>query len=72
MALDDDRAQADFVANGDPNAFQLPARVLTPEDVAALGIEPSAGGFQGLSLVGPDDGKPYTFSLRPLLPDEAR
>jgi hypothetical protein len=60
---------ADFVANADPNAFQLPARVLTIADVEALGIDPYRGGFQGLTLVGPD-GKTYLFSLRPLLPDE--
>jgi hypothetical protein len=61
---------SDFVTNADPNAFQLPARVMTPEEVAALGIEPFTGGFQGLTLIDPDDGKFYTFSLRPLLPDE--
>jgi hypothetical protein len=65
-----DIAPADFVTNADPNAFQLPARVMTPDEVAALGIEPFTGGFQGLTLIGPDDGKFYTFSLRPLLPDE--
>ncbi len=64
-------APADFASNGDPNAFQLPARVMTAEEVAALGIEPHAGGFQGLTLIGPEDGKTYSFSLRPLLPDEA-
>lgn len=63
-------APTDFVSNGDPNAFQLPAREMTIDEVEALGIEPFAGGFQGLSLIGPDDGKVYTFSLRPLLPDE--
>jgi hypothetical protein len=65
-----DIAPTDFVANADPNAFQLPARVMTPDEVAELGIEPFTGGFQGLTLIGPDDGKFYTFSLRPLLPDE--
>jgi len=65
-----DIAPTDFASNGDPNAFQLPARVMTTEDVAALGIEPYAGGFQGLTLIGPEDGKSYSFSLRPLLPDE--
>ncbi|MBI3747859.1 MAG: hypothetical protein HY262_03285 [Chloroflexi bacterium] len=61
---------ADFAANPDPNAFQLPARVLTVADVETLGIDPYRGGFQGLTLVGPD-GKTYLFSLRPLLPDES-
>jgi hypothetical protein len=66
-----DIAPADFTANADPNAFQLPARVLTVDEVEALGIEPFTGGLQGVTLLGPDDGKAYSFSLRPLLPDEA-
>jgi hypothetical protein len=65
-----DIAPADFVSNADPNAFQLPVRVMTIEEVEALGIEPFTGGFQGLTLIGPDDDKAYSFSLRPLLPDE--
>ena len=65
-----DFAPSDFVSNADPIAFQLPARVMSAEEVEALGIEPYAGGFQGLPLLGPDDGKVYSFSLRPLLPDE--
>jgi hypothetical protein len=64
-------APADFVSNADPNAFQLPARVMSPEAVELLGITPFEGGFQGLTLIGPDDGRVYSFSLRPLLPDEA-
>ena len=44
---------ADFVSNGDPNAFQLPARVMTAAGVEALGIEPFAGRLQGLPLTGP-------------------
>jgi hypothetical protein len=65
-----DIAPTDFVSNGDPNAFQIPARVMSPAEVEVLGIEPFSGGFQGLALLGPDDGKVYSFSLRPLLPDE--
>jgi hypothetical protein len=65
-----DIAPTDFVSNGDPNAFQLPARVMSTEEIELLGIEPFEGGFQGLTLLGPDDGKVYSFSLRPLLPDE--
>jgi hypothetical protein len=60
----------DFIANGDPNAFQLPTRSMSVDEVKALGIDPYAGGFQGPTLVGPNDGKVYSFSLRPLLPDE--
>jgi hypothetical protein len=65
-----DISPSDFVSNADPNTFQLPARVMSTEEVQALGIEPLGGGFQGLTLLGPDDGKVYSFSLRPLLPDE--
>jgi hypothetical protein len=63
-------APADFVSNADPNAFQLPAREMSTDEVEVLGIAPLQGGFQGLTLIGPDDGKAYSFSLRPLLPDE--
>jgi hypothetical protein len=59
----------DFVAPADPNSFQLPVRVLTPAEVAELGVDQAEGGLQGATLVGPD-GKFYSFSLRPLLPDE--
>jgi hypothetical protein len=63
---------ADFVPNPDPNAFQLPSRVMSIAEVEALGLNPYRGGFQGLALVGPADGKAYVFSLRPLLPDESK
>lgn len=63
---------ADFAPNPDPNAFQMPSRVLSVAEVEALGISPYRGGFQGLTLIGPGDGKSYSFSLRPLLPDELR
>lgn len=63
-------APSDFVSKGDPNAFQVPARVLSVEEVDALGIEPFQGGFHGLTLIGPDGDRVYSFSLRPLLPGE--
>jgi hypothetical protein len=65
-----DLTPADFVARSDPNAFQIPSRVLSVADVEALGISPYRGGLLGLTLTGPTDGKTYSFSLRPLLPDE--
>lgn len=64
-----DIAPSDFKGPADPNAFQLAQRTLTPEEVEALGVEVPEGGFQGLLISGPD-GKTYSFSLRPLLPDE--
>jgi hypothetical protein len=66
-------APADFVTDPDPNGFPLPARVMSGAEVEAIGLKfPYAGGFQGLTLVGPGDGKTYTFALRPLLPDETK
>jgi hypothetical protein len=65
-----DVTPADFRANPDPNAFQLRTRVLSIAEVEALGISEYRGGFQGLTLAGPGDGRTYSFSLRPLLPDE--
>ena len=61
---------ADFVSNGDPNALQMPARVMTAAEIEALGIEPFQGGFIGLPLAGPDDGKFYALTVRPLLPED--
>ena len=66
-----DIAPADFLSNADPNAFQIPARVMSVDEVEVLGIAPFQGGFQGLTLIGPEDGKVYSFSVRPLLPEEA-
>lgn len=60
---------SDFVAPVDPNGFQLPVRVMTVAEVAALGVDGLEGGMQGATLIGPD-GKFYSFALRPLLPGE--
>ena len=62
---------SDFKGPADPNAFQLATKTLTPDEVAALGIRDPEGGFTGLLISGPGDGKQYSFSLRPLLPDDA-
>ena len=49
----------------------LPTRVMTAEELAVLGIDGFEGGFQGMTLVDPDDpAKTYSFGVRPLLPDE--
>ncbi len=47
----------DFAFPADPNAFQLATRSLTAADVDALGLGPVQGGFQGMLLNGPSDGK---------------
>ncbi len=62
-------AACSSAASADPNAIQFPVHTLTVEQVAALGIDAPEGGFQGMSLIGPD-GKAYSFSLRPLLPGD--
>jgi hypothetical protein len=64
-----DLKPADFAIPADPNAIQFPTHPLTAKQVEALGIEHPEGGFQGMTLTGPD-GKTYSFSLRPLLPDD--
>jgi hypothetical protein len=61
---------SDFVGPADPNAFQMATRTLTPEEVAELGVDGPEGGFQGLIISGPGDGKQYAFAMRPLLPDD--
>ena len=58
---------ADFKSDG--NEFLL-QRVLTPDEVAKLGLKGIEGGFMGLTLK--SGSKFYTFSLRPLLPDETK
>jgi len=65
-----DTQPSDFAMPADPNAFQMATRVLTVAQVEALGIRPYEGGFQGLTVSGPGDGKLYSLSLRPLLPDD--
>jgi hypothetical protein len=66
----DDVKPADFVAPGDPNLADIPVKALTIAQVEALGVAPYQGGFQGPTLIGPDN-KFYSFALRPLLPDDA-
>jgi len=60
-------APEDFTSDG--NTFLL-KRTLTPDDVAALGLTGIEGGFSGLTLQ--QGTRLYSFSLRPLLPDETK
>ena len=60
-----DLAPDDF-KSGD-NEFFL-TRTMTADEVATLGIPDVGGGLLGVALQ--KDGKLYTFSLRPLLPEE--
>jgi hypothetical protein len=59
----------DFANDADPNGLQFPHRTLDAAHVGALDVKNAQGGFQGLPLAG-TDGKLYTLSLRPLLPDD--
>lgn len=59
----------DFKPSADPNGLHLPQRTMTPADIEKLDVKNFQGGFQGLVLKGPD-GKLYTLSVRPLLPDD--
>jgi len=64
-----DLTPADFKPDADPNGNQFPHRKLTVEEVDLLKITDYQGGLQNVVLKDPD-GKPYSFSLRPLLPGE--
>jgi hypothetical protein len=59
----------DFKPDADPNGLQFPHRTMTAEEIAKLGVTDFRGGFQNLVLTG-SDGKLYTLSVRPLLPDD--
>jgi hypothetical protein len=65
-----DLAPGDFAAPADPTGLALASRVMTPAQIAKLGITDVGGGVTGLHLSGPGDKKVYAFALRPLLPDE--
>jgi hypothetical protein len=60
----------DFKFPADPNALQQGTKILSPDELAAIGVEGLENGVQaGLTVSGPDK-KPYTLVIRPLLPDE--
>jgi hypothetical protein len=59
---------ADWKPAGDPGPAAV-RRTMTPAEVAALGIPAVEGGFTGLWLRRAEGGL-FSFSLRPLLPDE--
>lgn len=60
----------DFAVPADPNAFQQWNRVLTPAEAAAVGVTGYENGIQSGVYVSSQDGRVYSFVLRPLLPDE--
>ena len=65
-----DLAATDFKPSADPNGLQFPHRTMTAEDLAQLKVTDFQGGFQAVVITGPD-GKTYTLSARPILPDES-
>jgi hypothetical protein len=67
-----DHAVTDFEAvPDDPSVPTFPMRVLTAEEIEAMGVGDVSGGLIGYYAQGPD-GKTYTIPIRPLLPDEER
>lgn len=64
-----DVAVTDFVGDADPNGIGFPHRTMSTAEIEALGVTGYEGGYQGAVVRAPD-GKIYTFSLRPLLPEE--
>jgi len=65
-----DLEPADFKLPADANALQQGTATLTPEQAAAVGVEPYANGISSGVFIKTDDGKVYSLVIRPLLPDE--
>ncbi len=65
-----DIAPADFRPLQLPTGQTWIARTMTGAEVAVLALDDIEGGFLNLVLSGPGDGKTYSLTLRPLLPDE--
>jgi hypothetical protein len=66
-----DLTPADFTVPNDPNVLPQGRATLTPEQAAALGVEGYQNGIGGGVYLRDDEGKTYTFVLRPVLPDAA-
>jgi len=66
-----DLTPADFTVPNDPNVLPQGRATLTPEQAAALGVDGYENGIGGGVYLRDDDGKTYTFVLRPVLPDTA-
>jgi len=66
-----DVTPADFHELKLPNGFTWNARTMSAAEIGALNMADLQGGVINVVLSGPGDGKVYSFTLRPLLPDEA-
>ena len=62
---------ADFQELKLPNGFTWNARTMSAAEIGALNMANLQGGVINVVLSGPGDGKVYSFTPRPLLPDEA-
>lgn len=65
-----DLKPADFALPADANALQQGTATLTPEQAAAVGVEPFENGISSGVFIKAADGKVYSLVIRPLLPDE--
>jgi hypothetical protein len=65
-----DRKPSEWQIPTEQRRPQFPSLVLTPAEVAMLGVPDPEGGFQNLLVRGPDE-QVYALAVRPLLPDES-
>lgn len=65
-----DITPADFTLPKDVNALPQGTKTLTPEQVAAVGVEPYQNGISSGVWLRAEDGKVYSLVIRPLLPGE--
>jgi len=61
---------ADFALPADPNALPSGTRTLTPDEVAAVGVDGYENGITNGIWLRADDDKVYALVIRPLLRDE--
>jgi hypothetical protein len=66
-----DLAPSDWHEITTANGSTWNARAMTAAEIDALGMDNLEGGVINVVMSGPGDGKVYSFTLRPLLPDEA-
>jgi hypothetical protein len=65
-----DLKPSDFKLPADANSLQQGTAILTPEQAAAVGVEPYENGISSGVFVKASDGKVFSLVIRPLLPDE--
>ena len=66
-----DIAPLDFVGRDEGGWIGAPRRVMSPQEAAVLGLSDNGGVVKRIYLRGPDGKTIYSFSLWPMLPDEA-